>query len=132
MVEEEGGVSLGIDEIKEFGLGVLHYTPDTLGRMMICDFVKAYVGHHKERLDLVKIEASITRTATTLLFNLQLPKGKWYTPQQLWPFSWEHGGNEEPTDKEEAAKKLAEDLATIRNWKKKKRSVKNGDGNKQS
>jgi hypothetical protein len=109
---------------------VLHYTPDTLGKTMVCDLMFAYVGHHAERFENIKIGAAIARTATTILLNIQLPKGKKVTAQQLWPFPWEQGDTDDVKDKEEAARKFSEDLATIREWKKKKRSVKDGDGNK--
>lgn len=127
-MEKERGVVLEIEEIKKFGLGVLHYTPDTLGKMLVCDLMLAYVGHYKERLDNVKIKAAIARTATTLLFNIQLPKGKKVTSKYLWPFPWEEE-EEDVRDKEEAARKLAEDLTTIREWKKNKRAKQNGNGN---
>ena len=76
-------------------LGRLHYRPDELGRCRIGDIFDAMIGHNEEVDNRFRSNANLVRTATALLWNIQVKEECQRTEEELWRFLWETEGDNE-------------------------------------
>jgi len=76
--------------MRQFALGVLvGYDADRFGRMRVCDMLDAIVGYKNAELEKIKNQAYIIRTATTLLWNIQVDRSSRLKEDELWPLPWD-------------------------------------------
>jgi len=90
--------------MRRFALGVLSYDADRFGRMRVCDMLDAIVGYKNAEFEKIKNQAHIIRTATALLWNIQVDKGSRLKEDELWPLPWDKKVEPIPMSEEERQK----------------------------
>ena len=107
MVPEESDPEVDISALakfsfrymRRFALGVLRLKPKEFGTMMVGDFLDAVRGYNAEKYDEYKVQAALTRTAVTLLVNIQLRREDRVRAEDMWRFPWENEeGNDKPAE----------------------------------
>lgn len=75
--------------MRNFALGCLGYDPDRFGRTRVGDFLDAIAGYNEGEKNRIKALASIVRTSTTILWNVQVGNDDKLRAEELWRFPWE-------------------------------------------
>ncbi|NLH53560.1 MAG: hypothetical protein GX459_12040 [Bacteroidales bacterium] len=109
--------------MRRFALGCLGYTPDRFGRMLVGDFIDAMIGYNDAEYERVKALASIVRTATCKLWNIQVGREDKLKENELWPLPW---------DKEEKGMRITIDEEELRKIEEIHESILNGHNNNKS
>jgi hypothetical protein len=79
--------------MRRFALGILKYTPERFGLMLVGDFLDAMTGYREGENERLKDTMELVRSSTTILLNIHLAKEDKITAHELWPFSWDKEEN---------------------------------------
>ena len=84
--------------MRRFALGVLRLKPEEFGKMMVGDFLDSVRGYNEQQYDEYKLQASLTRTAVTILVHVQQKEEDRISAEEMWKFPWEEEGGDEKNE----------------------------------